>query len=75
MKPETLLARTIRLLNESGLTYRQVASGAAVDMEWLAKFKQNRIREPGVNKVQRVHDFLVAYAAIKVPRPTGDKAA
>lgn len=68
MKPETLLSRTQRLLEESGLTYRQIAAGAVVDMEWLAKFKQNRIGEPGVNKVQRVHDFLVMSVATKTPR-------
>jgi len=74
MTSEPLLARTLRLLEETDLTYRQIAGGAAVDMEWLAKFKQGRIDEPGINKVQRVHDFLVAYAAIKVPRAAPEAA-
>jgi len=60
MKPESLLSRTLRLLRATKLTYRQVADGASVDTEWLAKFKQGHIKEPGVNKVQRVHDFLTS---------------
>jgi hypothetical protein len=71
MNDETLLESTYRLLDATDLTYRQVASGAAVDMNWLAKFKQRAINEPGVGKVQRVHDFLAAYEAIRVPPPSG----
>lgn len=59
MQTETLLDRTYRLLSSSDLTYHQIASGAQVDVNWLAKFKQQAIDEPGVKKVQRVHDFLL----------------
>lgn len=69
MTSEPLLNRTLRLIEESNLTYRQIAEGASVDMNWLAKLRQGAIEEPGVHKVQRVHDFLAAYAAIRVPRP------
>jgi hypothetical protein len=65
---EPLLDKTYRLLDETDLTYRQIASGAAVDMNWLAKLKQRAITEPGVGKVQRVHDFLLAYKGIRVLR-------
>jgi hypothetical protein len=70
MNPEPLLDRTYRLLDATDLTYRQVAAGADVDMNWLAKFKQRAIAEPGVGKVQRVHDFLIAYEGIRVHRDT-----
>lgn len=70
---EPLLDKTYRLLEETDLTYRQVASGAAVDMNWLAKFKQRAIAEPGVGKVQRVHDFLLAYKGIRAPRQIVDQ--
>lgn len=65
MKPDSLLDRTYTLLDATDLTYRQIAGGAAVDMNWLAKFKQRAIPEPGVGKVQRVHDFLTAYLSIR----------
>jgi hypothetical protein len=60
LSTEPLLERTYQLLDSSDLTYREIAEGAAVDMNWLAKFKQRAIGEPGISKVQRVHDFLTS---------------
>ena len=62
---ENLLERTYRLLDDSDLTYAQISAGAGVDINWLSKFKQRAIGEPGVSKVQGVHDFL---ATRKMPR-------
>jgi hypothetical protein len=59
MHTEQLLESTYRLLDASTLTHREISKGANVDINWLAKFKQRAIEEPGVLKVQRVHDFLV----------------
>lgn len=61
--PESLLARTYRLLDGLNLTYREIAEGAQVDKNWVAKFVQRAIEEPGVTKVQRVHDFLAGRIA------------
>lgn len=65
----TLLEQTYDLLDASDLTYPEIASGASVDVNWLSKFKQRAIGEPGVGKVQRLHDFLVSRlpAASSVP--------
>lgn len=69
MNPDSLLARTYQLLETTNLTYRQVAEGAGVDKNWLEKFKQRVISDgAGVGKVQLVHDFLVAYEAIRAPQ-------
>jgi hypothetical protein len=57
---EPLLARTYRLLDASGLSYRAIAAGSGQDVNWVAKFVQRAIGEPGVSKVQAVHDFLVS---------------
>jgi transcriptional regulator with XRE-family HTH domain len=64
-KEKPLLARTKDLLEqlhgdpqEGKFTYEDIADGAKVGREWLAKFAIGQIPEPGVNKVQRVHDFL-----------------
>lgn len=54
-----LLQRTYELIDGTALTYREIAAGAGVDVNWFAKFKQKRIRSPGVPKVQAVHDFLL----------------
>lgn len=56
----TLLDRTYQLLDACGLTYREIAAGADVDINWVAKLKQRNIAEPGVIKVQAVHDFLTS---------------
>lgn len=57
---EPLLDRTYRLLDAAGLSYRKIAAGSGVDLSWIAKFAQRNIGEPGVSKVQAVHDFLIA---------------
>ncbi len=66
---DTLLARTYRLLDATNLTYRQISEGAGVNRHWLEKFKQRVVSErAGVGDVQRVHDFLAAYEAIRSPQ-------
>ena len=57
--PNTLLEDTQRLLKSAKTPRREIARGAAVGNEWLAKFSQGRINDPGVRKVQRLHDFLL----------------
>ena len=76
MNGEPLLLETYRVLDATNLTYRQIAEGCGVDVNWLMKFKQRQIKEPGVTKVQRVRDFLTAYDAIRVPpTPAAESAA
>ena len=73
---DSLLTRTYRLLDATNLTYRQIADGAKVDRHWLEKFKQRVVSEgAGVGKVQRVHDYLVAYQAIQEPQIQAQLAA
>jgi hypothetical protein len=68
-EPANLLDITIELVRrradmvaptgEIGLTLREIAAGADVDFEWLSKFSRGVITDPGVTKVQKVHDFLL----------------
>lgn len=64
-KAKPLLARTHELLDRlhGRYTYQQIADGSEVDREWLAKLARGEIPEPGVNKIQRVHDFLSRVSA------------
>jgi hypothetical protein len=62
MQTETLLEKTYRLLDASRLTYREIAAGAAVDINWLGKLKQRAIADPGVGKIERLHNFLSGQA-------------
>jgi transcriptional regulator with XRE-family HTH domain len=75
MNSEPLLPQTYRLLDATNLTYRQIAEGCGVDVNWLMKFKQRQIKEPGVTKVQLVHDFLSAYNAIRMSPLAADSPA
>jgi hypothetical protein len=58
----TLLERTQELLTERrqvwSLTRIAQESRGAVDREWLIKFARGAVEDPGVNRVQRLHDFL-----------------
>ena len=53
-----LLQQTYELLEKSDKTYREIADGAGVGLQWFCKFKQRRIKSPGVPKGQAVYDFL-----------------
>jgi len=53
-----LLQRTYELIEKSELSQRQIAAGAGVKRDWLAKLIQGRIRSPGTPKVQSVYNFL-----------------
>lgn len=68
-----LLDTAIELVRARGeMTLRQVADGAGVDFEWLSKFSRGEIADPGVQKVQRVHDFL--FPLIELPRKRRSRA-
>lgn len=53
-----LLERTYALLDKTALTREEISKGADVGIDWLKKFAGRHIPEPGVKKVQAVHDFL-----------------
>ena len=58
-----LLDTTKRLMGERSISLKALADEAEVDYEWLSKFSQGRINDPGVRKVQAVHDALVAVSS------------
>ncbi len=60
---ESLLERTRRLLEASKERRPDIAVKAGVTYEWLKKFcapedSDNRIENPGINHVQKLHDYL-----------------
>jgi transcriptional regulator with XRE-family HTH domain len=75
-RPKSLLKVTYKLFKKSGLSYRQIAAGACVDVNWVAKFAQGKIDDPGVKKIQKVHDFLIAYEEVRMSAiPAAESAA
>ncbi len=50
---------TRALLEQRGrITLAHIARQTGVGPEWLKKYAQGHIDDPGVNKVQKVHDYL-----------------
>lgn len=65
MARQNLLEVTYQLLDASSLKYREIALGSGVDINWLYKFQQRAIGEPGVTKVQAVYDFLSSKKSVR----------
>ena len=61
METNTLLETTLALLRERG-KYREVAAATGLGYEWIAKLAQNRISDPGVNKIETLYRFLTEEA-------------
>lgn len=56
----TLLDETVsRLANAPAhLSLTQIAKEAGLQLSWLSDFARGRINDPGVTKVQALHDYL-----------------
>lgn len=59
---KNLHARTKELLENRprGMTLDIIADEAGVKRDWLRSFSAGRIRNPGVETVQTLHDFLAS---------------
>ena len=57
-----LLSDTYRLLEQcrKRQSIRQIAEGADLNYHWLGKFAQHTFPDPGVVKVQKLHEYLSA---------------
>lgn len=56
--PGTLYTRTRDLLGASPETILEVHKNSGVPFHWLARFKCGQIRNPSVNTVQRLYEYL-----------------
>lgn len=73
-----LYSQTLRLLAERAESLQSVADGANVGYHWLAKLNQRQIPDPGVNRLQRVHDYLAQQSEKRKsesPPPGEERAA
>lgn len=55
-----LYKKTIELLGNSNIPVSSIAESTGVGLRWLYDLKAGRFSDPGVNKIQRIHDFLNA---------------
>lgn len=59
MEQAPLFERTIELLENCELSLAEIANMSGLGFEWLRKLKADKIKDPSVNKIQELHDFLV----------------
>ena len=62
LRMETFLVKTLRLARESGMSGSEIANGADVGYRWYCKLVSGEIKDPGINRVQKLHDYLSAVA-------------
>lgn len=55
---KTLYEKTHELLLAQKGHWRQICDETRLDYNWLTKFAQKKISDPGVKKVQALHDYL-----------------
>lgn len=60
MCEETLLDATRRLLKARKRSLRKISLATGLNYDWLARMSQERTNDPGVQKVQALHDYLVS---------------
>jgi len=60
-----LLSRTLYLVNHAhrDISFAAMAEAIGVDGAWITKLRTGLIKEPSVNKVQALHDFLASKEA------------
>ena len=55
---ETLLQRTIRLMNKTDMNINDICEELGVSRRWYNYLKVGKIANPSVNTIERLHDLL-----------------
>lgn len=53
-----LYEETIHLLEQAELTVEEIGRGVGMSGRWVRKVREGQIKDPGVNKIQRLYEFL-----------------
>lgn len=53
-----LYKKTIELLDKTEKPMSTIADKTDVGLRWLYDLRAGRFSDPGVNKIQRIHDYL-----------------
>ena len=74
MHRPTLLSKTIALAHATPATIAEICEATGLKQRWYAKLKSGQIKDPGVDKVERLHAYL-SRRAKEVAEEAGDGAA
>lgn len=58
MRPMTWHEKTLSLLKATPIPLRTIARDNDLSVDWISRFKRGVIPEPGIGKVQKLHDYL-----------------
>ena len=58
MKTPSILADTVRMLNECDLPMAKVQSDTGLSLRWLYMLARGELKDPGVTKIERLRDYL-----------------
>ena len=58
MKKISLYVKTMRLVKESGKTAAQLSRETGLGQRWMYMLMQGAYSDPGVNKIEQLHDHL-----------------
>jgi hypothetical protein len=59
----SLLQKTVDLLGKCDLPLPKIAVMSGLGYEWLKRLKRGEIPDPGVNRIEKLHDFLASRIA------------
>lgn len=72
----SLLERTKLLLLKDKGSWPTTAAETGLDREWMSKLAQGKIDDPGVNKIERLFNYLSQkYPAEAAPTPDTTQVA
>ena len=57
-KHETLLQRTIRLMQRTDININEICEELGVSRRWYNYLKVGQIADPSVNTIERLHELL-----------------
>ena len=55
---KSLYEKTLELLNETEVPVRTISEESGIPYDWLIGIKYDRIRNPSVNRVQELYEYL-----------------
>ena len=75
---ETLLKKTMGLLQRTDIPLATICLKTGVKLRWLHRLVNGDFTDPGVNKIERLHSFLVDNAEldpdVRQPEPQRSQA-
>jgi len=58
MAKENWYKDTLKLLKKSKVSMETIAKDTGIKLRWLYYFRNEQLGDPGIHKVQTIHDYL-----------------